>query len=230
MLEFDPRDPFPLLPEDSHDYHAEQAHAARVDAWLGLDTEATELAVGMTPGQQNWAGLPIQALMTPYTELRFILEQLKPQPGETIVDLGAAYGRMGFVLARHFPRSRFIGYELDRARVAEGRRGLEKFLSSVGVPETAIRLEVADLEDPRFRMPEAEYYFIYDYGTRAAIEKTLDDLRLLARNQAVTVVGRGRCARDTIERGQPWLSQVSEPEHFDHFSIYRSKEKRPLDS
>lgn len=230
MLEFDPRDPFPLLAEDSHEYHAEQEHAALVDSWLGLATEATERAVGVTPGQQNWAGLPIQALMTPYTELRFILEQLKPQPGETVIDLGAAYGRMGFVMARHFPKARFVGFELDRSRVEEGRRALERFLATSGAPEGAIRLEVADLESPLFRMPQAEYYFIYDYGTRAAIEKTLDDLRLVARHQAVTVIGRGRSARDTIERSQPWLSQVAEPEHFDHFSIYRSKEKRPLDS
>lgn len=234
MLKFDPMDPFPLLPEERHDYAAEQAHAARVDQWLGLATAEVEQEVGVTPGQQNWAGLPIQALMTPYTELRFILEQLKPRPGEAVVDLGAAYGRMGFVMARHFPQARFIGFELDRSRVAEGKRCWESCRTlkpglAQGL-ETSFRLEVADLERSDFRLPPAEYFFIYDYGTRKAIEKTLDDLRLLAQTQPLTVVGRGRRVRDMIERAQPWLSQVAEPEHFDHFSIYRSIEKRPLDS
>lgn len=221
MFSFDPREPFPLIPESEQDYAAEQAHAARVDAWLGLATAATEKEVGAAPGQQNWAGLPIQALMTPYTEIRFILEQLAPAPGETLVDLGAAYGRVGFVMARHFPNTRFIGYELERVRVLEGQRCLRRFAAADGM----VTLEAVDLEGAGFQMPFADYYFIYDYGTRSAIEKTLAELRQVALLRPIAVIGRGRRVRDLIEQGQPWLAQVVAPIHFDHFSIYRSAER-----
>jgi hypothetical protein len=80
----------------------------------------------------------------------------------------------------------------------------------------------ADLSDLAFRPLAAEFYFIYDYGTPRAISKTLEDLRVIAQRQAITVVGRGRSSRDAIEREQPWLSQVMKPEHHGHYSIYRS--------
>ncbi len=221
MLVFDPKDPFPLLSATEQDYRLEKAHSAQVDAWLGFNTAEIESSVGKLHEQENWSGLPIQALMTPYTEIRFILNELAPRAGESLIDLGAAYGRMGFVIARHYRELSFQGFELEPARVEEGRRSLNLFLTSQ--PKVQVELQVADLESASFRMPTAEYYFIYDFGTRRAIEKTLEDLRLVAIQRSLTVVGRGRRVRDLIERGQPWLSQVAVPRHFERFSIYRSR-------
>jgi hypothetical protein len=68
---------------------------------------------------------------------------------------------------------------------------------------------------------------VYDYGTRVAVKKTLEDLKRLRREgvsgaEGFRVVGRGRLSRDLIEREHPWLSQVHAPRHLGNFSIYQS--------
>jgi len=87
---------------------------------------------------------------------------------------------------------------------------------------TSVRLEHADLSSREFSPIEADFYFIYDYGTPKAIEKTLHDLRKMAQIRPITVIGRGRLCRDSIERRHPWLGEVVKPDHIGHSSIYRS--------
>jgi hypothetical protein len=221
MLTFDPNDPFPLVAQDSCTYAEAQLHAAHVDAWLGLRTEQIEdrlIAQSQADlQQQRWIGLPVKSLLTPYTEIRTILSKLDPTPGETIIDLGAAYGRMGYVIGRHYPEIHFVGYELVRERVDEANRCLTHLRHPL------IQMKVADLKSVSFHPEPAEYYFIYDFGTRDSIQKSLIDLKSIARSRAITVVGRGRACRDLIEQNHPWLSQVQAPEHFAHFSVYRSR-------
>ncbi len=233
MPRFDPTDPYPLARDGSYDYARAQAHSEEVDAWLGMRTHEIEARLRAAQddtnrrslNQQLWIGLSTRALLTPYTELRTLLTELDPKPGETVVDLGAGYGRMGFVLRRHFPEALFVGYELVRERVDEGNRCFERQESREGAampPAERFKLVQADLADPGFSPRHAEHYFLYDYGTRQAISKTLEDLKLIASRQAITVTGRGRASRDAIEREHPWLSQVVSPEHHGNFSIYRS--------
>src|SRR4051794_33235374 len=128
MLVFDPANPFPLVEESALTYPEAQAHSAEADRWLGIETERIEaLLPKRSPAdQEHWLGLPVQALLTPYTELRRILESLKPAPGDTVIDLGAGYGRLGFVLARHFPEARFVGYECVAERAEEANRCLKR--------------------------------------------------------------------------------------------------------
>src|SRR5258708_7833454 len=83
MIPFTPHDPFPLLLDDDAAYSDAKADAALVDEWLGIDTARVEAAVladahaaPQTPDEQHWIGLPIQTLLTPYTELRAILARL----------------------------------------------------------------------------------------------------------------------------------------------------------
>ncbi len=212
MLKFDPSDPFPLIDRKTVPASEEQKHSAEADAWLGLDVERIEAALQGAPrtrDQEFWIGLPPASLQTPFTELREILVRLAPPTGSIVVDLGAGYGRMGYVIASHFPGVRFIGYEFveERIRTARGR----------------IDLRQADLSSPSFTPEAADFYFLYDYGSRQAIDKTLRDLKTLASSRPLTVVGRGRASRDAIERENPWLSQVVPPEHYPHYSIYRTR-------
>jgi len=229
VIPFDPENPFPLLPSStSNSLHTEatykdaQNHSAEVDAWLGLQTEETEKKIqSISSGvdirdEQLWVGLPVKTLLTPYTEIRTLLAQLDPKAEQRIVDLGAGYGRMGFVIGRHFPEVHFMGYEIVSERVDEANRCLKKF----NYPK--VQMRVADLSAPDFKPLEADVYFLYDFGSRAAIEKTLFDLRGIARTRPIQVVGRGRASRDAIEREHPWLSQVHSPRHYDHYSIYQS--------
>lgn len=214
MIKFEARDPFPLLP--SFTKSEALAHGAECDAWLGIHVEQIEArlaalgSVKPAPAssgehQQLWFGLAPRDLQTPYVELRSILESVIPRGrASAVVDLGAAYGRMAFVIARHFTQTTFTGFEYVGERVFESRAALSRFQDSARV-----RMEHVDLTSPLFQLPLADIYFIYDYGTPAAIEKTLHDLRRVTNGRHVTIIARGRVCRYAIEsRHGFWLSKT----------------------
>lgn len=215
MLCFDPRDPFPY--PISADYAAEKAHSELVDEWLGLRIVSAEARIlDRKDGAQRWMHVPPSTFLTPYTELRRIIEICRPEEQSLVVDLGAGYGRLGFVLERH-SKARFLGLELVEERVAEGQQALLRF--------GAARSELRAFDLSKMPAPEADLYFVYDYGTRQAIEHTLGELRADSLNRRIRVVGRGRAVRDAIERKHPWLSEVVAPEHHGNFSVYSSAER-----
>jgi hypothetical protein len=73
-----------------------------------------------------------------------------------------------------------------------------------------------------FKPVLAQYYFIFDFGSAPAIDKTLEDLKAIAKHQSIRVVARGRYIRHRIYQSHPWLSSVNEPQDFDHFTIFTS--------
>jgi hypothetical protein len=76
------------------------------------------------------------------------------QPGETFIDIGAGFGRVGIYLAILHPGVKFIGYEIIPERVAEFNR----VAKALGIGSDAITY-VQDLSDPKFRMARADYYY-----------------------------------------------------------------------
>lgn len=228
MTKLDPR----LFNSDHSSYEEARSHAQLLDQQLGFEVEGIEnalleLARSSSPqgshktwgqeihdGNQTWVGLSHQTLQTPYLELKQICDLLKPQPGSTIVDLGAGYGRLGLVLAACYPEVNFLGYEYVKERVIEGKRILEKFDCHQA------QLFVQDLTSDDFTLPAAEYYFLYDYGTLAHIRKTMQQLELMGEKKNFKLIGRGKGTRSLIQYEHPWLSQVYEPIHQEHFSIY----------
>jgi hypothetical protein len=220
---FNPENPFSLLMGSSISYHEAQEHSILVDIWLGFNTEEIEKTLFKNhtlqkehPPVQAWIGLPVQAMQTPYTEIHTILNILNPQPHESVIDLGCGYGRMAHVLGRHFPQVHFTGYELIFERVQEGNRILQKFNYPF------VNLETQDLSSPDFTPRLADYYFIFDFGSRSAIAKTLEDLKIIALERSITVVARGRGIRHWIYQDHPWLYAINEPKAFEHFTIFRS--------
>lgn len=219
MIPFDPENPFPLLPLDSYSYKEAQDHSQEVDLWLGLNINVTEEKVraqGKSAGQQNWEHLSTQAFQTPYVELRNILDLLQLPSGSHLVDLGCAYARMGFIIARHYSDLFFSGYELEGPRISE----TQKILNKWNGPH--IQVHQQDLASSDFKPPEADAYFIFDYGSENDVRKTLLDLQNIARKRNIVVVARGRLTRFWIHKEHPWLADVHSPRHFSHFSIYSS--------
>ncbi len=156
-----------------------------VDKYLGFQCESIEEKVRsqntdneLLKNQQNWQHLSLQAMQTPYVEIRNILELLKLKPGQHIVDLGCAYARMGFVIHRHYKDILFSGYELEHLRTLETQRVLKKWLCN------QIRVYTADLSAENFVLPEADVFFIFDYGNERLQQKTLQDLRKSGRPKA----------------------------------------------
>lgn len=211
--------PYPLLITDSYTYQAAQKHAEIVDQWLGFQIHEIEPALrtsNIARVHQTWSELSAQSFQTPYCEIRSLLAELNPEKKSVIADLGCAYGRMGFVVGRHYPGVKFLGYEVAQPRVMDSQR----VLKSWQYPD--VQIFEQNLMAPDFSLPHADIFFIYDYGWNPAIQKTLNDLKVLAQKKLITVVARGRATKHFVFSENPWLSVNSPPLNFDHFSIFKS--------
>ena len=239
MLVFDPNDPFPLIENLGVDYEAEKAHALAVDQWLGFRAEQVEqeiieleirkrefLSHGNSAAQARgedrvrefWVGKSVQTFSTPYTELRMMLEEIKPQAQDVVVDLGSGYARMAHVLDRHFPGAVFRGFEMISKRHEEAARVIHLHdLKNA-------RVECTDVTTLDLASLDSNLFFLYDFGSREDVENIVEKFKTLAREVKLTVIARGGRSRDIIEKQHPWLSQVVRPQHRGHYSIFRSAE------
>jgi hypothetical protein len=207
-------------------------HASMVDKILGFrikyieemlmaeacdfEPEGTHESWGplLHQGVQTWVGLELQTLQTPYSECLRILQLLKIKPYQHIIDLGAAYGRMGVVLGGLYIKNSFTGYEYVKARVDEGNRVYKELGFS------RCQLVQQDLFDSKFELPEADVYFIYDYGQVEHIDHTLKQIEAIAYKRPVKVVVRGKFTRKIIADRHLWLDLRYEGKLEEFFSIY----------
>lgn len=164
-------------------------------------------------GHQTWVGLDPQTLQTPYSQIQEVCRNLEFKKNDLLVDLGAGYGRFGFMLHFLHPEVKFIGYEFVKERVDEGKRIYVKFNC-----HNAQIFEQDLTKD--FVLPEAQFYFIYDYGHVSQIKQTLDEIGNLSANRNFKVIAWGKATRRIIDLHYPWLTQISEPKHFENYSIY----------
>lgn len=183
---------------------------------MGFEPEGTHESWGPTlhNGVQTWVGLDLQTLQTPYSECLRILQLLKIRPYQHIIDLGAAYGRMGVVIGGLYLKNSFAGYEYVKARVDEGNRIYREFGFN------RCHLYQQDLFDKNFELPDADIYFIYDYGQVEHIDHNLKQIEVIAHKRPVKVVVRGKFARRIITDRHPWLELKYEGKLEEFFSIY----------
>mgnify|MGYP003393027289 FL=1 len=174
---------------------------------------------GLHDGSQTWIGLAPEVLQTPYDELDRMCQNLDLSEDAHVVDLGAAYGRMAFVLHHHRPLAHFTGIEFVPERVDEGNRVFERHNLN------RARLIQDDLSREDFLVPLADVYFVYDYGNVEHIRHTLEQLKFLAGTERFQVVARGKGVRSLIQYSHPWLSQMGTPYHEENFSVYRNYEQ-----
>lgn len=199
-----------------------------IDASLGLDvpqieTELLARARAILPsgnhhlwgeaiheGNQTWVGLHPETIQTPYLELKEICDLLCLKPKEKVVDLGASYGRLGFILASFYPEISFLGVEYVPERVKAGALVMERLPGNIELIE-------GDLTDKDFQIPEAQYYFIYDFGKVAHIRETLQRFSLLADKKRFKLIARGKGIRSLIGNEFPWLIEIHSRENFSIF-------------
>jgi hypothetical protein len=215
--------------EDTSDHHP---HSEIIDQLIGIRPKEIEhklLVEGISAlpegnleswgkhlhqGHQTWVGLDPNILQTPYAEIFEMLQKISPQKGDHIIDLGAAYGRMGVVLKFLYPEVFFTGLEYLEVRVSEGNRIFKKFEC-----HNALLIQ-QDLSVEDFQLPEAEIYFLYDYGRPDQIRFTLKALEVIGDKKDIIVVARGIACRHYIQKSHPWLSHIFDPYHSNEFSIF----------
>lgn len=209
-------------------------HARLIDKILGFDVHGVEnhlvlqgrsaLPTGsfeywgpaLHDGAQTWVGLDPQTLNTPYSVLWRLCELLELKH-ELVVDLGSALGRLGVVMHQCAPRARFLGLEYVPERVDEANRIYRKWHM-----ENAASV-VQDLFAPDFTLPEAEVYFIYDYGRHDHINATLGQIQLMAKERPVRLVARGQATNRLISQHHPWLEVIYEGPVVENFKLYRAE-------
>jgi hypothetical protein len=165
-------------------------------------------------GVQTWVGLDLQTLQTPYSEIIRILQLLRIKPYQHIIDLGAAYGRMGVVIGGLYIKNQFTGYEYVKARVDEGNRVYKE------LGFNRVQLHTQDLFAKDFELPEADVYFIYDYGQVEHIDHTLKQIEQVAYKRPVKIVVRGKFTKRIIADRHPWMDLKYEGKLEELFSIY----------
>lgn len=121
-------------------------------------------------GTQTWIGLHPQALQTPYCDIYEALSLLKDSKIEHIVDIGAGYGRVGIVTNVLYPTAKFTGFEVVKQRQVEGNRVFKK----LGVKNS--KIELKNVLDSSFDLPEADIYFIYDFSEQDDVFQILKAL------------------------------------------------------
>lgn len=177
-------------------------------------SHSDNLGKSLHNGNQTWVGLDPNTLQTPYREISEVLDCVQPKKGQRIIDLGAAYGRMGMVLNCHYPDVEFYGLEYVPERVSEGNRIYEFY--GIDGP----KLYSKDLASESFDIEPADIYFIYEYGRKEHIQKTLFELREIAQNQKIILIARGRSCISLIDYYHPWLSDVFPVKRLETVSMY----------
>lgn len=210
----------------------QRQHARMVDQILGFrlkyieemliaeaqdfDPEGTHETWGpdLHEGVQTWVGLELETLQTPYSEILRILQLLKIKPYQHIVDLGAAYGRMGVVVGGLYIKNSFLGFEYVKSRVDEGNR----IYQELGLKRC--QLKVQDLSLTSFDLPEADVYFLYDYGQVEHIDRTLKQISEISAKRPVKLVVRGKFTKKIIADRHSWLDLKYVGRLEEQFSVY----------
>lgn len=208
-----------LLIQPQSSYSDAKVHSHTLDQLFGFNCDLIETAIAQRvtgPNQQFWYGLDLQSLQTPYSEILEILNLIQPTNEETWVDLGAGYGRMGLVMGLIFPQMIFKGFEFVPERVFEGNRILQKWGCSQA------HIAQADIANPSFYIPDADLFFIYDFGSKSDVHTVLEKLAEKAKRRNIRVVARGRGVRQWILNQHPWLSSINTPSHYQHWSFFYS--------
>lgn len=188
----------------------ELLHRARL---MGPGGNHHTWGAGLHAGNQTWVGLHPETIQTPYAELLRLCEKLNLKNGESIVDLGAGYGRLGVIIHDLYPGVKFSGIEIVPERVAEGKRVFE----ILGMDPSTLRKD--DLTSELFSPEIASHYFIYDFGKVPHIRRLLNQLGDLAWGSKFTITGRGKGIRSLISHEFPWLTPFYEEENFSIYSF-----------
>jgi hypothetical protein len=210
-----------LIKTNCSNYNDAKIQSKLIDQFLGFNCESVELSLisqksNQFSSKKMWIGLDTQSFQTPYSEIYEMIKLLNPKDDEHWVDLGAAYGRMGIVLALVSPNVTFSGYECVSERVVEGNRIISKWSLK------NIELKLIDIATQEFNLETADLYFIYDFGSRDDIYYILEKLRVLAGKKSIRVIARGRGVRQWIMQDFPWLSAMTPPQHFLNWSVFQS--------
>jgi hypothetical protein len=218
-----------------HNDQMARQHSMLVDKILGFDLKSVEEKLvkkgqakmpngsfeywgpALHDGAQTWVGLDAQTLNTPYSVLWRLCELVELKANMSVVDLGAAHGRLGLVMHSFEPNATFIGLEYVPERVELSQKIYQRW----GCLNASAK--VADLFAKDFEMPEVDIYFIYDYGRHDHINATLGQISLEAAKRPIKLIARGQATNKLIADHHAWATLIYEGVDEEHFNIYEAQ-------
>jgi hypothetical protein len=154
-----------------------------------------------------------------YRSIKKILKASGMKDGDSFVDIGSSYGRVGCTVGVNFPRSRFLGYEIVAERVIEAQR-VAKFLRLDNVSYYH-----ADVSADNFKLPEADWFFLFNPLDKEALTRILGKIYHSTKNRTVRLIAKYTGDLDKYAKS-PYLeliSTIGEPGNFDACWFYRFK-------
>ena len=152
-----------------------------------------------------------------YRPIKAILKASGMKDGDTFVDIGSSYGRVGCTVGVNFPNSRFLGFEIVRERVTEAQR-VADFLQLHHVIYYH-----ADVTADDFTIPEADWFFFFNPLNKEALVRILEKIYHSKGNREIHLIAKYTGDLDKYAKS-PYLeliSAIGEPGNFDACWFYR---------
>lgn len=163
---------------------------------------------------RTWVGLHPQIFQTPYSEIDEFLSILSRFNPKSIIDLGAAYGRVALVMQKHMPECQFKGFEFVKERCDEGNR----IFKQRGLSNCSLIAQ--NIVKEKFKLPIADIYFIYDFSDQHDQKKVLDIFSKKMEIDKFFLIVRGKSMRSLIQNKYQEFHNCFKPLHQENWSIY----------
>lgn len=195
-------------------------HQAKIDSMIelaaGMQTQQISERIqqenrgafnSVHQGEETYSFAGPELLLTPYSEIFNLFRAVGLKPGDTVVDLGAGFGRVGLALATKYPDVTVTGYEIVKDRIAEGAR-----IAKAWGLEHQVHLHEQNLADPKFKPQAADVYYAFNPVSGATFDKILEDLRQvgLKSGKRFKFIVFGPSPFFKTE-AQPWLKEMKGP-------------------
>ena len=160
------------------------------------------------------SGIGVQST---YSTVLLALRYLRIPMGARFVDLGAGFGRVGFIVGLMRPDVLFTGYEIVAERVQNVNAALKNFDL-----EKNVKFHTQDLGSTDFLIPEADVYYMFDPFTDKTYSHVLTQLSSVATKKKINIITSGKARHVMQELSQ--RGRWSAPQIFEtgNFCLFRS--------
>lgn len=136
-------------------------------------------------GKAKWSKKsPVDGYSSSYRDIKEILKVSGMKDGDTFVDIGSSFGRVGCVIGANFPSTQFSGYEIVPERVAEAQR-IADFLQLDNVNYFHV-----DVSADNFETPEADWFFFCDPLDDEELTHILQKIHNRVSNREVRLIAK----------------------------------------
>ncbi len=149
-------------------------------------SRSSSKAIASSIGSAKWSKKSSSdGFSSSYRDIKTILQASGMKDGDTFVDIGSSYGRVGCVVGTNFPSTQFTGYEIVRERCIEAQR-ITKFLQM----DDNVQYFPEDVTADNFVVPDADWYFIYDSFDDQALDHIVKKIYQTGTNRTARLIAK----------------------------------------